>query len=168
MSNGLIETGIEYKERALSGMVRESARWQERWMAQKRIKLSEAEERMSQIESNVSSGTNLAISGASYGLGGGGGGGGKGCCITLFELGCLTDSVRTLRDQLFDADSYVAKGYMKMSNWLVPILKRQKIYKVVLKYLMGIPIAKFSHKKNPIFIPICVAWCVFWELYGRI
>ena len=33
---------------------------------------------------------------------------------------------------------------------------------------MGKPIAKFSDKKNPALIPICIGWCLVWNLYGRL
>jgi hypothetical protein len=90
------------------------------------------------------------------------------CCITLLELGCLTDKVRELRDQLFSPDSYVAKGYKEMSKWLVPILKKHKLLKAALKFLMGTPIAKFSDNYNLAMIPVCLFWTISWSLYGRI
>jgi len=90
------------------------------------------------------------------------------CCITLFELGYLTDKVRALRDEIFSPECNVAKGYTRMGKWLVPILKRHKYLYAFFKFIMGKPIAKYSDNKNPALIPICVAWCILWEIYGRI
>lgn len=93
---------------------------------------------------------------------------GKSCCFIFIEGDMLTPSVRKIRDQLFPPDCYIANGYRKMAGWLVPLMKRSKLVKSLVKYIMLIPIAKFCHKKNSLLIPICVVWCIVWEMYGRV
>jgi len=99
----------------------------------------------------------------------GGVAGSKGCCFIFIEgEGSITDAVRQVRDKLFPPDSYVAKGYIKMAKWLVPMMKKSKLIKSIVRMFMTKPISKFCESNNLALIPICVFWSITWELYGRV
>lgn len=94
--------------------------------------------------------------------------GGGGCCFIFLEGGLLTGKVKELRDELFTKDSYVAKGYRKMAEWLVPWMRKSQFIKKIVIKLMLKPIATYSDKRNGFFIPVCIFWCLVWDLYGRL
>lgn len=97
-------------------------------------------------------------------------------CRTFIAGESLLNSVRRLRDKMFAPTSYVAKGYEAMSNWLVPIMKRNRVVKNFVKAVMLTPIATFCerYEKNPkdgiaiLLVPVCYFWTKSWNIYGRI
>jgi len=93
---------------------------------------------------------------------------GSSCCWIFNADGKLTQAVRDGRDTLFGPESYVARGYKAMAQWLVPVIHRHKSVRLIVRWSMLNPISKFCEKKNPALIPICVAWAFVWEFYGRI
>ena len=100
--------------------------------------------------------------------GGAGAGAASGCCFIFLEVDMLTDAVRKVRDELFRPDSYVAKGYLKTAKFLVPLMRKSRMIKGMVKVFMTHPIAVFCERKNPVLIPVCLFWCLTWELYGRV
>jgi len=102
---------------------------------------------------------------------GGAGSGGGGCCYMFLEgHNELESSVRRYRDSHFSPDSGVSRGYKRMSRWLVPLMKRYKLVKEVVKWVMLNPlayIARWAEGKNKfgwIFVPFGIFWCDYWYL----
>jgi hypothetical protein len=83
--------------------------------------------------------------------------------------GCiLFTETRIMRDKLFPEDSYLRKGYKKMARHLVPFMRKSNFIKSFVRAVITKPITTFAQNENPAFIPICVFWCLIWDLYGRI
>ncbi len=97
-------------------------------------------------------------------------------CRTFIAGEALLNSVIKLRDKMFAPDSFVSIGYETMSNWLVPVMKRNKFVMKFVKAVMLKPISTFCerYEKNPydgvaiLLVPICYFWTKSWNVYGRI
>ena len=128
-------------------------------MLQQQIRSQERIAKMGQISGAASSGMSR---------------GGGGCCFIMLEVDDLTQEVRLFRDTHFGHDSYIANGYRTMAKVLVPLMKRSRIIKHLVKSLMTSPLAKYAHyyyEKNPniiIYVPFRYFWTSIWSLLGRL
>lgn len=107
--------------------------------------------------------------GSSYGKSGGGG---LSCCFIFIEgEGELTQTTRDYRDEHY-LDSPVAIGYKRMAKWLVPLMKRNKFIKNIIRLTMTQPLGKYAdyfYGKNNygwLFYPTKI-WTLIWNIYGR-
>lgn len=68
------------------------------------------------------------------------------CCFIFLEAynGVLPDSVRKCRDMYYEMYPQVAKGYVRMSKWLVPLMKQSKVVRWLVNELMVTPLTKFG------------------------
>lgn len=66
------------------------------------------------------------------------------CCFNFFEAldGPLPWFVREERDRYYYSEPVVAKGYLWMSKWLVPLMQRSALVKELVRVLMVYPIVQ--------------------------
>lgn len=96
------------------------------------------------------------------------------CCFTFCEAeGELIDDVKWVRDKCYPRGSVIEKGYRKLSRLLVPLMRKYKPIKWLVRILMTKPLiclAKCHLKKNVygmIFLPIGYMWGAVWYLFGK-
>ncbi len=107
--------------------------------------------------------------------GGGSAAGGCGCYIFM-EGGGLTSNVRLYRDIHFKPNTFLAYGYEKMASWIVPVMKRNRLVKWIIKKIMIEPLVSFAdaYKQNHkgwkvlLFCPFGLFWTRLWDMYGRV
>jgi hypothetical protein len=95
------------------------------------------------------------------------------CCFIFIEgEGEVTETVRRYRDEHY-LNTPVAWGYKKMASWLVPLMKRSRLIKNIIRYSMTKPLGKYAdwyYGKNHygwIFTPNKLFWVGIWDIYGR-
>lgn len=72
--------------------------------------------------------------------------GGSGCCFIFLQSynGILPEHVRICRDYFYSLEPRIAKGYIRMAKYLVPIMKRSKLITSLVNKLMVTPITKYG------------------------
>jgi hypothetical protein len=81
--------------------------------------------------------------------------------------------IRRFRDEHFSPDSYVSKGYAKMSHWLVPLMMKSKFVRWIVRKIMLKPMSRFAkyyYNKNlkaNLYAPIGLFWTMVWDILGR-
>lgn len=68
------------------------------------------------------------------------------CCFIFLEAmnGSLPPHVRACRDYFYECEPSVARGYKKMANWLVPLMKRFSMVKWIINMTMVKPITQYG------------------------
>lgn len=68
------------------------------------------------------------------------------CCFIFMEAyyGQLPESVRKCRDLYYEIYPQVAKGYIRMSKWLVPLMKHISMIRWLVNRFMVVPLTKFG------------------------
>lgn len=89
-----------------------------------------------------------ALGGAALGAPTAGGGSilGDKCCFIFLEAtnGQLPLYVRELRDYYYIMEPAIARGYIRMASWLVPLMKRFKAVKNIINIVMVKPIIEYG------------------------
>lgn len=70
----------------------------------------------------------------------------RGCCFIFMESynGSLPLSVRLYRDLIYSLDDHIARGYIRMSKWLVPCMKRSNLARNVVNRFMIKPLTCYG------------------------
>lgn len=105
-----------------------------------------------------------------------GGGGGCGVCYILREAndGELEMSMRKFRDSHFTPLGFVDNGYKWMATWIVPLMKRHKWTKRVIRSIMLNPLLRVSRwmededKNGYLYIPFAYMWIGVWTVLGHL
>lgn len=93
------------------------------------------------------------------------------CCFIFMEAynGVLPDSVRVCRDVFYEEEPRVAQGYKRSAKYIVPLMKKSKLFRWFINTTMIKPLTRYSrylvygetqHKKYSIFKSI---WFNFWK-----
>jgi len=95
------------------------------------------------------------------------------CCFIFIEgEGELTEIVRRYRDEHY-LNSFVSVGYKKMASWLVPLMKKYKLIKLMVKYTMTRPLTHYAewyyglNKYGWLCTPHKLFWTKLWDFYGQ-
>lgn len=102
-------------------------------------------------------------------------GGGCGSCFVFAETERdeKLKELRAFRDERFPKIGIVSSGYGKLSSLLIPLMRRSKLAKALVKTVMVKPLisrAKFYYRKNRIgwlFIPLGAMWVAIWYMIGK-
>ena len=119
-----------------------------------------------------------SIQGIAGSFGGGNGmSGGNGCCFIFLESynGTLPWFVRECRNYYYKQNPRVARGYVKMANWLVPLMRRYRIVKSLVNILMVKPITKYGgwlcdvegYSNCNLYKPFKSFWFTVWNYLGK-
>jgi hypothetical protein len=98
------------------------------------------------------------------------------CCFIFMEAynGQLPENVRKCRDLYYEMYPQVANGYVKMSRWLVPSMKRVSAVRWIVNKFMVIPLTKFGN-----YVQVCDSgegrrykiyqkfWFIVWNFLGK-
>jgi hypothetical protein len=99
------------------------------------------------------------------------------CCFNFIEAldGPLPWFVREERDRYYKSEPLVAKGYVWMSKWLVPMMQHSQTVKDLVRELMVYPIVQrggwlksvdgFRH--GWIYEPYKKFWFAVWHFCGK-
>ena len=108
------------------------------------------------------------------GGGGGGGGGGSNCCFIFLEArygdGTMDEVVRKFRDENMTERN--RRGYYKLSEVLVPMMRRSRWVKVGVRCLMTDPLVSYGkyhygeNKIGKIFEPVKNFWLSTFDYLG--
>ena len=102
--------------------------------------------------------------------------GGKkgGCCFIFIEgEGELTETVRKYRDEHY-LNTPVALGYKGMASWLVPLMKRHRWVKEMVRFTMTRPLSRYAewyYGQNSygwVMWPLKSFWTSTWGFYGKL
>jgi hypothetical protein len=95
------------------------------------------------------------------------------CCFNFLEAeGEIYSSVRRYRDKYYLRTGRVAKGYIRSSECFVPLMRKYKNFKTLIRLTMTKPLksyAKWYYGENRygfIFWPIAKGWVNSWWLLG--
>lgn len=98
-----------------------------------------------------------------------------GCCFTFIEGDMLTSNVRRYRDEHYNKYfSPVSFGYIWMSIWLVPLMRKYSFVKQFVKYIILRPLtiyADWYYGENHygwVFYPIKMVMTNLWRIIGII
>jgi hypothetical protein len=71
---------------------------------------------------------------------------GSACCFIFLESyhGTMPSWVRLCRDYYYNREPSVARGYVKMAKWLVPLMKRYAVIRSLVWHLMVKPITQYG------------------------
>lgn len=105
-----------------------------------------------------------------------GGGGGGGCCFIFLEArygnGTMDSVVRRFRDE--NMNPVNQRGYYKLSEVLVPLMRKSKLIKVLVQFTMCSPLVAYGKahygtgsKLGFIFAPIKNFWLKTFEYLGQ-
>lgn len=99
------------------------------------------------------------------------------CCFIFLESynGKLPWFVRSCRDFFYKENPAVARGYVKMANWLVPLIKHSSIVKFLVNSLMVTPITKYGgwlldvkgYEDCSKYRPFKTFWFSIWNYLGE-
>jgi len=99
---------------------------------------------------------------------------GLNCCWTFIEgEGEITQRVREYRDKHFGKWSNVGFGYRWLSFKLVPLMRRSKLFKCLVRFLLTQPLTKYAEWKYGdnsygfLFKPLAFFWIGVWKNLGR-
>jgi len=103
----------------------------------------------------------------------GGQGGGGGCCFIFLEVdnNILNRIARKYRDEY--GTPQMKSGYKRLANWLVPLMRKNKTIKQLVKWSMVRPCiwaGKAFYKENHwgwLFYPILQGWLKLFSFLGR-
>lgn len=101
-------------------------------------------------------------------------GGGICSCHNLRTLdeGELEESLREFRDAHFDPYGLLERGYKRMAEWFVPLVKGSSLIKMLGRMFMLFPLSSVSgwvkgeNKFGWLYLPFAYFWISFWKLYG--
>jgi hypothetical protein len=103
---------------------------------------------------------------------------GRSCCFIFLEAynGKMPWWVRKCRDQFAPESSDRRNGYIKMSKWLVPWMKRSKTVRKLVNFVMIQPLTKWGgfhknvrgYQSYGYLKPVVNFWFKLWELYGKV
>lgn len=106
---------------------------------------------------------------------GGGGGGGGGCCFIFLEArygnGTMDAVVRRFRDE--NMNPVNRRGYYKVSEVLVPLMRKSKLVKALVRLTLTDPLVAYGKayyggsKLGFIFAPIKTFWLKTFEYLGQ-
>jgi len=97
------------------------------------------------------------------------------CCFIFLEgEGQITKEVREFRDRHFPADSPVRKGYRTLAKLLVPLMRKSRVVKWLVRWGMTKPISvavEYHNGKNHygfLAYPIALFWEYIWRGIGLV
>lgn len=124
------------------------------------------------VTENFSGEGSQNATGYSYGAGGGAN---IGCCFIFLEAfdGTLPWWVRECRDEFYTPD--MRTGYVRMSTWLVPLMRRNRFARWLTTNLMTRPLTKWGgwykgakgYEGAWIYKPFVSFWFKLWTLTGK-
>ncbi len=99
-----------------------------------------------------------------------------GCCFIMMEAynGTLPPWIRAARDMHYANDPAVAKGYINMSRWLVPLMQRYAIVRNVVNTTMIQPLSKHGKwlfgysEKGEVYKYSKTFWFSVWKLIAKL
>jgi hypothetical protein len=83
------------------------------------------------------------------------------------------DYIRWCRDFYYQKDKSIAKGYRKMSYWLVPMMQKNKLIKFLATYCIVFPLAGYGQYLTgyktwtKVFKPVAKFWLKVWNMTGK-
>ena len=99
------------------------------------------------------------------------------CCFNFFEAldGPLPRFVREERDRYYKEEPIVAKGYLWMSKWLVPLMQKSPLIKTLVQELMVYPIIQRGgwlkcvdgYRHGWIYESTWRSWKAIWKFCGK-
>lgn len=96
------------------------------------------------------------------------------CFMFIMGEGKVIDQVQKFKHEHFGYNSNVANGYRWMSLRLMPIIRKHRRVKNLIRLLITQPLSKFAvHADNDdlrkwLYVPAGLFWCTIWEIIGRI
>lgn len=83
--------------------------------------------------------------------------------------------IRFCRDFFYSIDPSIAKGYRRMSYWLVPLMQKNRVIRYVATVISIMPLSYYGQyltgqdnsKWKVIFKPIAKFWLKFWSVTGK-
>ncbi len=81
--------------------------------------------------------------------------------------------IRWCRDFFYSQDERIAKGYRRMSYWLVPLMQKHKTIRWFITYFSILPLAGYGQylcgykKWTVVFKPIAKLWINIWRYTGK-
>ena len=95
------------------------------------------------------------------------------CCFIFLEVqdGILNAYARRYRDEYGTEEQKI--GYKRLASWLVPVMKKHKIVKEIVRWTMINPLIAWGKafygdsKIGHIFWPVAKGWLKAFEIYGR-
>ena len=92
------------------------------------------------------------------------------CCFIFMEAyhGTMPTSVRRFRDRYYRLRPDIATGYIKMAQWLVPLMQKYKFIRSLVWATMIKPATEHSKKPQHNWNKkISHFWLRFWSFYGK-
>jgi hypothetical protein len=81
--------------------------------------------------------------------------------------------LRAFRDEKYPKKDIVSSGYNKLSRWLIPLMRKSKTVKFMVKLIMVKPLISFTrwyYGKNHygvVFMPLAWTWKEIWRTIGK-
>lgn len=101
----------------------------------------------------------------------------SGCCFIFMEAynGNMPWFVRECRDEFAPESSERRRGYIKMAEWLVPLMQKYKTVRNIVNGLMINPLTRWGgyykkvkgYRTGFIWKPFVTSWFWIWEMYGN-
>ena len=97
------------------------------------------------------------------------------CCFIFLEAynGELPTSVRRYRDMAAPESSKRRNGYIRMSRWLVPMMRVNGFSRTLVNHLLVKPLTRYGewfygkNRSGWVFWPVKQVWFKVWELTGK-
>lgn len=107
------------------------------------------------------------------GLGSVGGGAAGGCCFIMLESyhGTMPSYVRKCRDHYYRSHPAIARGYVKMAKWLVPMMKKSSVVRSLVWHFMVEPITNYGafliERRKKTGKLTTRFWFTIWNILGK-
>jgi len=95
------------------------------------------------------------------------------CCFNFLEAeGEIHSAVRKYRDQHYAKDGMVGRGYRRSAKLFVPLMKKYKSFKQLIRLTMTKPLKSYAqwfygeNRYGFIFWPMAKGWVNCWRLWG--
>jgi hypothetical protein len=147
---------------SLAGLYETPKSWYERYrlgqFQSKQAKATLEAEKMRGISQGISSGMGMV--------------GGMFCWIFREAEGEVPKVIERYRDEHYPKEGPVCQGYKKMAEWLVPLMKRFKLIKRIVRLIMTRPLTKYAkwyyglNKYGWVFKPLGDFWVKIWRVGG--